>query len=716
MAKKLEDIIGYSNINPSGMLDCPIDLSTLTEYTLEPTDSTNYNVESASWIDFHELGITYNLSDLVGFGFDSTCCSCDNHYVIVFTKFAENSFVTNGNDKILLIGIGEGVDIATGEDFCKHLYDAISKNTEFTNHFTGYGYLGTKFWLYDHRNYQTPYPDDGFGLFYSSTYKIIIKMTVEYTGGPVWENEEYSFSDLNVTIEYVNGDIVTLTSDEYQVSDTIVTRTCNEFNVTYEEFSGTFTVPCLYFIRFVAKYNGPSIFLYNDYDLNDLTVTLEYSLSEYNKTFLKHEYSVSSQRITKIGPNYYTVTDNVTGNRYTCNFCVIGVRIILDIRARYAGPPISIGDFANPDHIIVEIDTVDENNDNFITMLLKYGNGIVVEDGMQFTDEYMLKEPKLLVTDIGDNIRTVIYKDPDVDWQGEIIIPGIPKIIHFETRYIGDTRMLGSVIAKEQVYAEITKLMNYYTHEIVVEEVPSSQWAFHDSPIVTDENDGTIKTKHETGLFSHITVPFFDPETLRLRCWYESVKIEVGNEFNRQHVVVYMIDENGIVLRVNTQDIEFIDDTVINEDGWNFYRLRLKNPKFRHIIGTYAVPGYAPLELAEDLEFKAVYVDHRNNFREVDYTEHFTQYLSYEDILFIGWDAVLSAINELGLYGTYILTVPKKIGLSNKYDQDWEVLCIDRNAVQANILKTYKEENETWQQRRQLQQTREKWWKIPNQS
>lgn len=715
MAKKLEDVIGYSNLNPSGLLDCPIDLSTLTEYNKTQTQPETL-VQSASWIDFKGLGSDFSLSNLIGFGFDSTCCTCSNHYAVVFTNLTENSFVVNGNDRVLMIGINGITGISTGAAFCKYIYDIINTQPQFTNHYTGYGYNGSKFWIYDHRNTQSPNIETGRGLFYSSTYKIAIRMTADYIGSPVMEMEEYDLDDVVVKVEYSNGDIEELLPSEYSVSRKVVMRDQTTFTAVHKHLSDTFEVPCLYVTQFLAIYTGPRIFMYNDYSLNDLEVSIEYNLPEYNKVLNPTEYSVSSQTVTKIGPNYYTATEAVTGKQYTAKFCVIGIRIILDIRAKYIGPDIPVSDSADPDDIVVELDTVDENNENFITLLLRYGTDIIVEEGIEFTDEYLLEAPGLLVTHVGDNIRTVVYKDPDVQWSGEIIIPGIPKAINFETKYTGDVRMIGSVVSKDQVYAEVTKLLNYYTHEIVIEEVPPEQWAFHDTPIIDEKNEGKIRTRYIDGLFSYVQVPFINPETLRLRCWYESDKIEIGNRFDKHYVIVYMIDENGIVLRADIQDIEFIDDTIIHEDGWNFYRLRLKHPKFQHVIGTYAVPGYKPLELAESLDFKAVYIDARNNFRELDYTEHFKKYVTYEDILYVGWDSVLTAIVELGLYGTYILTVPKETGLSNKYDQDWEVLCINKDAVQANILKTYKEENETWQQRKQLQQTRKKWWHVPNQS
>ena len=198
--------------------------------------------------------------------------------------------------------------------------------------------------------------------------------------------------------------------------------------------------------------------------------------------------------------------------------------------------------------------------------------------------------------------------------------------------------------------------------------------------------------------------------SIRLHCWYEGVKIEVGNYFSKQDVKIQVIEDN-IIKELSMYDVDFIDETIIHKDGWNFYRLR-----YSGIIGTYAVPGYTPLKKHDEINFRVVYIDVNNNNQEIDCTEVFYNNLSLNKELYINWQDFLDIVNtKTQLYGLYILTAPKSCGLSNKYDQDWEVLCINKDVIKANIKKTYKEE-ETWQDRRPLQQVRKQWWKIPNQT
>ena len=106
-----------------------------------------------------------------------------------------------------------------------------------------------------------------------------------------------------------------------------------------------------------------------------------------------------------------------------------------------------------------------------------------------------------------------------------------------------------------------------------------------------------------------------------------------------------------------------------------------------------------------NVDFKVIYVDVKHNFKETDFTEKFKEKFTVNDTFIISWKQFLVEVNELMLYGLYILTAPKLCGLSNKYDQDWEVLCINKTTLKANIMKTYlKEEDLPWQEQNQLEQ------------
>ena len=83
------------------------------------------------------------------------------------------------------------------------------------------------------------------------------------------------------------------------------------------------------------------------------------------------------------------------------------------------------------------------------------------------------------------------------------------------------------------------------------------------------------------------------------------------------------------------------------------------------------------------------------SFRINDATaDKFKEIFTIYDVFLISWKQFLTEVNNLGKYGKYILTAPKLCGLSNEYDQDWNVLCIDKNTLKATIIKTYYKEEE----------------------
>ena len=47
--------------------------------------------------------------------------------------------------------------------------------------------------------------------------------------------------------------------------------------------------------------------------------------------------------------------------------------------------------------------------------------------------------------------------------------------------------------------------------------------------------------------------------SIRLHCWYEGVKIEVGNYFSKQDVKIQVIEDN-IIKELSIYDVDFIDD------------------------------------------------------------------------------------------------------------------------------------------------------------
>jgi flagellin len=118
----------------------------------------------SAWIDFSGLGTDYQLSDLFGQGFNSTCATCNNHYNITFTDQPCTSYTgagqtgvnytyqTVGSNKQLLINISA---CTSGADIVKDIMEASNVSSGITDHYTQYAVDSndpSKIYIYDDRN------------------------------------------------------------------------------------------------------------------------------------------------------------------------------------------------------------------------------------------------------------------------------------------------------------------------------------------------------------------------------------------------------------------------------------------------------------------------------------------------------------------------------------------------------------------------------------
>ena len=669
--------------------------------------------------------------DLLGFSINTKFNSIAWTYAFYFTPGTSDVTITKDNSNhVVQILVGtDGCD--NGKILCQRIVKALCESSDIQDdtelkevfahpnvnpyHIDDPWTIGQDeiiFWNSEH-----------FGVaegFEPQTLKTSIKINAEYIGPIIFDNEHYDKKDVVVKLIYeipgsTNTKIVELKQEEFTVDSTLVLKEnaigdlyC-EFTVSHTEklygettpttFTDIIQVPILYIKEFKAEYIGPYIYIVSDYDVNDVIVSMTYNRPEYNKVLDKSEYDLSTTTIDKLGVNTIIVTEHSKG--YTTTFIVIGVRVVLDINARYIGPPIEIMEKYDPLDVIVELDTVDINHQNRMTIILKYSPDIITMiPGVQGANDYLIQDPGLVIYSVGDNIRTVFYKDPLIEATTDFIVPGIPKLIDFETTYIGDTRIIGERIYKSEVLAIATWITEYDGIDCTLETriLEDNEWEFYDAPIITDMNKGFFRTKYES-LFSSVKIKYDVPSTLRLRCWYEGAKIEVGNVYAYEDVAVFLVLPNNDLKRLRVSDLEFSSNFVTIE-GWNYYTVTYKTDYYV-LSGIFAVPGYIPIKYP-DVDFMVRYIDIPNNYREIDCTEKFRPKFTFDGVFVISWKQFLAEVNELMLYGLYILTAPKCTGLSNKYDQDWEVLCINKTTLKANIMKTFlKEEDLPWQERNQ---------------
>ena len=176
--------------------------------------------------------------------------------------------------------------------------------------------------------------------------------------------------------------------------------------------------------------------------------------------------------------------------------------------------------------------------------------------------------------------------------------------------------------------------------------------------------------------------------TLSINVWYEGPKIEVGKTYDPNDIVIYIIYSNGKQKRIPWEYCQ-ISSYLVTKEGLNWFTVTYNHEKER-ITQKFPVEGIIYKDYI-DLNFRVLYI---KNETEEDLTQEFENRLKIHNEFVLDWNQFLNVVNHLQKHGLYIVTVPKLSGLSNKYDMDWEVLCINETTLKANIKKIYNEEEQ----------------------
>ena len=150
----LEDVIGKSSIIPNSQV-------VLDSSKMNTTQKLN-GTYSLATMDFSGLGKDYQLYDLLGMGFNSTCATCSNHYSIMFVYGNTDNVASNGtgytmsddgnSNYTLQIDLKQMLEkgINNGTDFVNAVVDVIDESG-FDFHFQQYATDGAKLYVCDNR-------------------------------------------------------------------------------------------------------------------------------------------------------------------------------------------------------------------------------------------------------------------------------------------------------------------------------------------------------------------------------------------------------------------------------------------------------------------------------------------------------------------------------------------------------------------------------------
>ena len=352
------------------------------------------------------------------------------------------------------------------------------------------------------------------------------------------------------------------------------------------------------------------------------------------------------------------------------NYKITFKPIILDLTVEYTGPDIFISDSFNSHNLLIKARMSD--------------------DTIEIIDptNCVIKNHDYAITQIGNNAKTLLYEDTFLNtiWFADFIVVGVPKLLSIEGYFKGEKHIVGDRIYPDEVIVHGTFLTAIDKEELI--ELTFDEWYFVDLPIITEVNNGILRIQYKNQI-TQISIPYDNNiSSLRLNVWYEGAKIEVGKSYDPNNVIIYIVYPDNNRKRINYRLCQ-ISSYLVEKEGWNWYTITyvLEDEIIKQ---EFPVPGVIYKDYI-DLDFKVLYID-KITKEENDITEEFKNDLYFENELSFSWTVFLSTVNRLQKYGLYIITVPKLCGLSNQYDMDWEVLCINETTLKANILKIYNEE------------------------
>lgn len=220
----LTDVVGASNVTQDGYLSGNI---TIDKSQMKTTSTLKNTTYPAATIDFSGLGTAFNLKDLLGTGFNSTCKTCDNHYSVMFVYGESEKVSSEGygytmtrdgqSNYTLQIDLKSMMDkgINDAQSFTEALIDVFD-DSNFDFHYTQYAAKDGKLYICDDRPQNTGAPEAHFD---TKPYQIgegIIDINMRENNGSRQFNLRYSYnisSASTITINMKNDSAGLYVSD-----------------------------------------------------------------------------------------------------------------------------------------------------------------------------------------------------------------------------------------------------------------------------------------------------------------------------------------------------------------------------------------------------------------------------------------------------------------------------------------------------------------------
>lgn len=483
-------------------------------------------------------------------------------------------------------------------------------------------------------------------------YLAIDHMTAEYKGSAIPFGEEYNKEDVEVKVFFSadDSDCITLVTDAWSVKDNdlVVKEAEKDSNdkvkdtAVYNDGHNP-TKEADYLVQgykkvidMTAEYVGEDIPVGNNYNKDDVVVTLYYSEDKTDKRVLtSDEWSEDSLTVSKVGENEYTARYEDAYQAKEAKYKVDGFKLVHHIKAEYHGPEIAIGEQYDKNDVTVTIYYNEEETDKEVAE----------------QSSWEVKDGSLIVNSVSES-EIAVYKDtkhPINNKEAGYVVPGYKVVEFIEANYIGQAIPISSEYNKDDVEVYVK-----YVGETEKVKLSSLDWEVNDGSLIVNS-----ETESETAVYNDghgryedtYDVPGYH-KIVRMTAEHPEEPVEIGSEYNKEdvNVMVYYLD--GSDKKLGTDEWEV-------EDGSLLVNSELENEVAVHedahdgrMTADYHVNGVMPAPIIDHItaEYKGADIQIVGNYNkdDVEVKVYYSNYTNVDTLRSEDWTESSLEVSNVG--------------------------------------------------------------------
>lgn len=279
---------------------------------------------------------------------------------------------------------------------------------------------------------------------------------------------------------------------------------------------------------------------------------------------------------------------SIAGSKYSYYIIVLideqAVPNVINITAKYKGDSIPVGE------------TIDESQ---LEIVAQYDDG----NEIKITSHYSIDPLDKIVKNLGANVFTVLYIDPENDInKTTFTVNGIRNLQSISGTWDG-----GLVAYGKEAYRKYFVIIGHYSDgtESTITDFEFKNADNNEYVLVTKTNNGLIDITYK-GRDCQVQVTPFEVVQSRLIAYYNGPDVEVGHSFQKSDVSVKIYYASGGDINksyyedVNIEDCT-IENTVVSKEGVNTFEVSYKG-QLGIIATTFTVVGFTPEVKPTDIQ------------------------------------------------------------------------------------------------------------------